>query len=87
MKAINSWAVPVIRHSGGIVGWNNSELCNMGRKTRNVLNIYQILHPKSNIGRLWLPRSEGGKSLLSLEECANAEKRSLGLYMRMNEGE
>ena len=29
VKAINTWAVPVIRYSAGIVDWKNSELCNM----------------------------------------------------------
>ena len=34
------WAVPVIRYSAGIVDWKNSELCNMDRKTRKVLNMH-----------------------------------------------
>ena len=59
----------------------------MDRKTRKVLNMYQALHPRSNVDRLYLPRSEGGKGLLSLEECVNAEKRSLGQYLKMNEDE
>ena len=87
VKAINSWAVPVIRYSEGIVDWKNSELRNMDRKTRKVPNMYQVLHPRSNVGRPYLPRSEGGKGLLSLEECVNAEKRSLGQYLKMNEDE
>ena len=57
------------------------------RKTRKALNMYQALHPRSNVDRLYLPRSEGGKGLLSLEECVNAEKRSLGQYLKMNEDE
>ena len=31
VKAINSWAVPIIRYSAGIVDWKNSELHNMDR--------------------------------------------------------
>ena len=46
VKAINTWVVPVIRYSAGIVDWKNSELRNIDRKTRNVLNIYQALHPR-----------------------------------------
>ena len=46
VKAINSWAVPVIRHSAGIVDWKNSELCNMDRETRKVLKMFQALHPR-----------------------------------------
>ena len=87
VKAVNTWAIPVIRYSAGIVDWKNSELSSMDRKTRKVLNMYQALHPGSNVDRLYLPRSEGGKGLLSLEECANAEKRSLGQSLKMNEDE
>ena len=87
VKAINTWVVPVIRHSAGIVDWKNSELRSMDRKTRKVLNMYQALLPRSNVGRLYLPSSEGGKGLLSLGECVNAEKRSLGQYLKMNEDE
>ena len=50
----------------------------MNRKTINVVNMHQAPHPRSNVDRLYLPHSEGGKGLLSLEECVNAEKRSLG---------
>ena len=47
--------------------------------------MYQALHPRSNVDRLYLPCSEGGKGLLSLKECVNAEKRSLGQYLKKNE--
>ena len=59
----------------------------MDRKTIQVLNMYQALHPKSNVHRLYLPHSEGGKGLLILEECVNAENRSLGQYLKMNKDE
>ena len=60
VKAINTWAVPVIRYSAGIVGWKNSKLRSMDRKTRKVLNLYQALHPRSNIDRLYL-KCNGGE--------------------------
>ena len=59
----------------------------MNRKTRKVLNMYQALHSRSNVDRHSLPSSEGGKGLFSLDECVNAEKRSLGQYLKMNEDE
>ena len=74
VKAINTWAVPVIKYSADIVDWKNSELHCMDRKTIKVLNMYQALYPRS-------------KGLLSLEECVNVEKRSLGQYLKMNEDE
>ena len=87
VKAINTWAVPVIRYSAGLVDWKNSELRNMDRKTRKVLNMYQALHQRSNVNRLYLPCSEGGKGLPSLEEFVSAEKRSLGQYLKMKKDE
>ena len=44
VKAINTCAVPVIRYSADIVDRKNSELCNMDRKTRKVLNMYSTKH-------------------------------------------
>ena len=57
----------------------------MDKKTRKVLNMYQALHSRSNVDRLCLPHSDGGKGLLSFEECVNTEKRSLEQYLKMNE--
>ena len=34
VKAINTWAVPVVRYSGGIVDWTKEDIENMDRKTR-----------------------------------------------------
>ena len=55
----------------------------MDRKIRKVLNMYQALHPRSNVDTLYLPCGKEGKGLLSLEECVNSEKSSLGLYLKV----
>ena len=87
VKAINSWAVPIIRYGAGIVDWKKSELRNLDTKTRKFLNMYQALHPRSNVDRLYVPRSKGGRGLQSIEECVNTEKRSLGQHLKNNEDE
>ena len=56
----------------------------MDRKTRKVLNMYQALHLRLNVDRIYLPCSEREKGLLILEECGNAEKSSLGQYLATN---
>ena len=33
IKAINSWAVPVVRYTAGIIGWTQAELEDLDRKT------------------------------------------------------
>ena len=50
MKAINAWAVSVVRYSGGIVDWTIDELQEADRKTRKLLTLNGALHPRSNTG-------------------------------------
>ena len=35
--------------------------------------MYGELHPRSNVVRLYLLRSEGGRGLVNIEECVNYE--------------
>ena len=42
--------------------------------------------PRSNVERLYLPRSERGRGLVSIEDCVNDERENLALYaLRRNE--
>ena len=41
------------------------------------MTMYGMLHPRSNVSRLYLPRSEGGRGLLSVSDSVNIERRSL----------
>ena len=43
----------------------------------NYLTIHGALHPKSNVSRLYLPRREGGRGLISVEDAINAEERNI----------
>ena len=52
IKAINTWAVAVLRYSGGILDWNKDELQNMDRKTRKIMTMNGALHPRANVARL-----------------------------------
>ena len=35
IKAVNTWAVALLRYSGGVIRWQKNELQNMDRMTRN----------------------------------------------------
>ena len=37
---------------------------------------------RSNVTRLYLPRKEGGRGLISIGECVNKESKSLHGYLR-----
>ena len=77
VKAINTWAVSLMRYSAGIVEWTKADLDVTDRKTRKLMTMYGMLHPRSNVNRLYLPRSEGGRGLLSVSDSVNIERRSL----------
>ena len=41
--------------------------------------MYGGLHLRSNAEWLYLPRSEGGRGLISIEDCISDERKSLAL--------
>ena len=79
---INTWAVGVVRYSAGIVDWTMEEVVSMDRRTRKILAMNGCLHTRSNVARLYLPRKEGGRGLIGIEECVKGESKSLYGYLR-----
>ena len=78
--------VPTVRYSADIIEWTKEEVKEMDRKTRKIITMYGGLHPRSNVERLYLPWSEGGRALVSIEDCVNDERENLALYAhRSNE--
>ena len=82
-KGINAWAVGVVRYSAGILDWNSEDVRRMVVKTRKILTMNGALHPRSNVDRIYLKRNEGGRGLLSIEECVKSEEK--GLYEYIND--
>ena len=56
----------------------------MDRRTRNILavNGHYCMHTRSNIARLYLPRKEGERGMISTEECVRKESKSLHGHLR-----
>ena len=48
ITGINSWAVPVVRYSAGILNWNKEEIDSLDRKTRKLLLEYKAIHPRAS---------------------------------------
>ena len=82
VKAVNLRAVSIVRYGAGIIDWKKDELKEMDRKTRKLFTIYRALHPQADVDRLYLKRSEGGRGLLSIEECVIIETNSLVNYIK-----
>ena len=53
---VTTWAVSLLRYSAVFVSWKKSELQAIDRKTRNLFTIYEALHHKSDVDRLYIPR-------------------------------
>ena len=84
ISGINAWDVGVIRYSAGIVDWTMEVLVSMDRRTKKILAMNRCMHTRSNVARLYLPRKEVGRGLVSIEECVRKESKSLYSYFREN---
>ena len=54
-------------------------------KTRKLLTIYGALHPKSDVDRLYIPRKEGGRELISIEDFVDLAIKDLEVYVHGSE--
>jgi hypothetical protein len=64
ITAIGASAVPVLRYSFGIIKWKLEQIY---RKTRKILTMYKMHHPKADVNRLYVKRKEGGRGLAQIE--------------------
>ena len=46
-----------------------------------MFTIYGVLHPKSDVERLYIPRKEGGRGLISTEDCVELAIKGLEVYV------
>ena len=81
IRAINSRAVYLVKYSAGILKWTKDELRAMDRKTRKIMTMNRMYHPQSETDRLYIPRTKGGRRLLSIADCAETEEQNLSLYV------
>ena len=81
VHGVNTWAVSLIRYSAVFVSWWKSELEAVDRKTRKLFKMYGALHPKSDVDRLYIPRKEGGRGLISIEDCVELAMTGLEVYV------
>ena len=82
VKAVNLRAVSIVRYGAGIIDWEKDELKEMDRKNRKLFTIYRALHPQADVDRLYLKCPDGGRGLLSIEECVIIETKSLVNYIK-----
>ena len=64
ITAINALAIPVVTYSFNVVNWNLQELKKLDTKIRKQLTCNRMHHPKSDVDRLYIPRSKGGRGMI-----------------------
>ena len=77
VHGVNTWAVSLLRYSAAFVSWRKSELQAIDRKTRKLFTINGALHPKSDVDRLYIPRKEGERDLISIEDCVEKGRQKV----------
>ena len=82
IKAINTWAVSLMRYGAGVINWRQDELKELDRKTRKLMTMNKGLNPKSDVARLYVKRKEGGRGLISVEGCVKTEENSMAWYIK-----
>ena len=82
LEAINTLAVPLVTYTFNIKNWTLQELAKLDTKTRKFLTMYKMHHPKSDVDRLFLPRTEGGRGLIQLELSYKSTTISLDKYLQ-----
>ena len=85
VRGVNTWAVSLLRYSAAFVSWRKCELQAIDRKTRKLFTIYGALYPKSDVDRLYTPRKEGGRGLISVEDCVELAIRGSEVYVHRSE--
>ena len=43
--------------------------------------MHRVLHPQADVDRLYIPRNNGGRGMISVEDCVDMETESLKRYV------
>ena len=78
ITAMNTLAVLVITYSFNIINWNLTEIQKLNGKVRKLLTVHKMHHPKADVERLYLPRSNGGRGMTQFE--LSYKTATIGLY-------
>ena len=87
MEAINTLATPVVTYSFNIMDWKMEEIRKLDRKTRKLLTMLRMYHPRADVDRMYLPRNKGGRGLIQLESAYKTATIGLDAYLNASKND
>jgi hypothetical protein len=87
ITVIGALAVPVLRYSFGIINCRIEEIKQIDRKTRKMLRVYKMHHPKADTDRLYVKRKGGGRGLVQAEAAYKADIINIAEYLNTKDKE
>ena len=82
--AHNTFALPVLTPTFGILDWTIREIENLDITTRKILNMIGNFNRNSDIDRLYLPRRNGGRGLKNVETLYESRIISISQHLKLN---
>ena len=74
-------AVPVVTYSFNFTNWKLSEIKKLDTKTRKLLTMGKMHHPRSDVDRLYLPRARSRRGLTHVELSYKTTTIGLAAYL------
>ena len=81
--AHNTFAVPVITPTAGILDWTKKEVKDLDVMTRKIISMNGGFHTASNVNRLYADRKKGGRGLRSIEDML--ESCTIGIMQHLEQ--
>ena len=81
VHAYNSFAIPVLTPTFGILEWTKDEVHQLDIKTRKILTNTGNFHRNSSVDKLYTPRDKGGRGLSSVFDVFLARIISLARHI------
>jgi hypothetical protein len=66
MQAVRTLEISVLRHSFGIINWNEEKIQKLDRETRKIPTIHGQHHRRTDADHLYVPK-KGGRGLMQTE--------------------
>jgi hypothetical protein len=79
-KALNTYAIPVLSYSFGVIKWTREELRRLRTTVSRLLTKYRMHHPKSAVERVSLPRKLGGRGQIDIAHQHDSQVHKLRAF-------